>query len=68
MFERASEVVDDDQYDAPSMSVVIDTALENLIEHNRHLKDARGEVDPETTQRFNTSVVGLRYRTSVVSE
>ncbi|MCW8172808.1 DUF7386 family protein [Natrialba swarupiae] len=66
--ERASEIVAADEYDDPPMSVVIDAALENLIEHERNLDDARGELDPETIQRFNTSVVGLRYRTSVVSK
>lgn len=29
--------------------------------------DARGELDPVTIQQFNTSVLGLRYRTSVES-
>ncbi|QCC57768.1 hypothetical protein NP511_04295 [Natrinema thermotolerans] len=57
----------EDDLDDPPMSVVIDAALENLIEHEQNLDDTRGELPPETIQRFNTSVVGLRYRTSIES-
>lgn len=65
--DRAAEIVAADEHDDPPMSVVIDAALENLIEHERNLDDARGDVDPETIQRFNTSVVGVRYRTMLES-
>ncbi|QLG51079.1 DUF7386 family protein [Natrinema halophilum] len=67
--ERASEIVAADDYDDPPMSVVIDAALENLIEHERNIDDAREEYDPATIQEIaNTSVIGLRYRTSIESK
>ncbi|WP_345784576.1 DUF7386 family protein [Natrinema thermotolerans] len=65
--ESTSAIVAEDDLDDPPMSVVIDAALENLIEHEQNLDDTRGELPPETIQRFNTSVVGLRYRTSIES-
>lgn len=65
--DQAAEIVAADEYDDPPMSVVIDAALENLIEHEQNLDDAREELDPKTIQRFNTSVVGLRYRTNIES-
>jgi hypothetical protein len=48
--------------------VVIDTALTHLIESHENLDDARRELDPTTVQNFNTSVIGVRYRTSVDSK
>ncbi|WP_049804909.1 DUF7386 family protein [Natrinema pellirubrum] len=63
----AIAIVAEDDFDDPPTSVVIDAAFENLIEHEQNLDDARGELPPETIQWFNTSVVGLRYRTSIES-
>ena len=58
-----------DEYDEPPMSVVIDAAHQHLLESEQNIQNARGEVDPETIQRVaNTSVLGLRYRTSVESK
>jgi hypothetical protein len=65
--DRASEIVAA-QHDPP-MSVVIDAALAHLLESERNIDDARGEFDPETIQAIaNTSVIGLRYRTSLESK
>ena len=66
--ERASELIAADQHDDPPMSVVIDAALQHLLESKENIDDARSEYDPETIQAIaNTSVIGLRYRTSVES-
>ena len=66
--ERASELIAADQHDGPPMSVVIDAALQHLLESKENIDEARGEYDPETIQAIaNTSVIGLRYRTSVES-
>ncbi|RQG94080.1 DUF7386 family protein [Natrarchaeobius chitinivorans] len=69
LLEQASEIVAADEYDDPPMSVVIDAALTHLVESKENIDDARGDVDPETIQMVaNTSVIGLRYRTSVESK
>ncbi|QCS44094.1 hypothetical protein [Natrinema versiforme] len=66
--DRASAIVAKDEYDDPPMSVVIDAALTHLLESEENIDDARGEYDPETIQMIaNTSVIGLRYRTSIES-
>jgi len=49
------------------MSVVIDAALAHLIQSEENIHEARNEMDPVTTQQFNTDVIGLRYRTEVKS-
>lgn len=67
LLEQAKEIVASDQYDDPPNSVVIDAALTHLIESRDNLDDARGELEPTAIQQFNTSVLGLRYRTSVES-
>jgi uncharacterized protein (DUF1778 family) len=67
LLEQAKEIVASDQYDDPPNSVVIDAALTHLIETQENLEDVRNELDPTTVQQFNTSVIGLRYRTSVES-
>lgn len=67
LLEQAKDIVASDQYDEPPNSVVIDAALTHLIESQANLNDARGELEPTTIQRFNTSVIGLRYRTSIES-
>lgn len=66
--EKASSLIAADEYDDPPMSVVIDAALTHLLESEENIQHARGEYDPETIQAIaNTSVIGLRYRTSVES-
>ncbi|TKX46080.1 MULTISPECIES: hypothetical protein [Halorubrum] len=65
--EKASEIVASGPDDDPPMSVVIDAALAHLIQSKRNIRDAREELDPETIQKFNTSVLGLRYRTKIES-
>jgi len=65
--DRASTIVADGQHDDPPMSVVIDASLTNLIEHKQNLDEARMELNPQLVKRFNTSVIGIRYRTSLKS-
>jgi hypothetical protein len=65
--EKASEIVANGPDDDPPMSVVIDAALAHLIQSEENIREAREEVDPSTIQRFNTNVLGLRYRTEVQS-
>ncbi len=67
LLDRAKEIVSAGQYDDPPNSDVIDAALTHLIESQENLVDARNELDPTTIQQFNTSVIGLRYRTSIES-
>ena len=67
LLDRASEIVASDPHDDPPMSDVLDAALTHLVQSEQNIDDARGELDPETIQQFNTSVLGLRYRTSVES-
>ncbi len=67
LLDEAKEIVADGQYDDPPNSDVIDAALTHLIESRENLDAARGEIDPTTVQQFNTSVLGLRYRTSIES-
>ena len=54
--------------DDPPMSVVIDAALAHLIQSEENIHKARDELDPAAIQRFNTDVIGLRYRTRVESK
>ena len=63
--EKASEIVANSQDDDPPMSVVIDAALAHLIQSEKNVREARTEVDPVTIQRFNTDVLGLRYRSII---
>ncbi|GGN98603.1 DUF7386 family protein [Haloarcula pellucida] len=67
LLDRAKDIIAASETDDPPNSVVIDAALTHLIESYENLDDARQELDPTTIQQFNTSVVGLRYRTSVES-
>lgn len=65
--EKASEIVASGPDDDPPMSVVIDAALAHLIQSEENIRKARDEMDPATVQRFNTDVLGLRYRTRIES-
>jgi len=67
LLEQAKSIVAAGPTDDPPNSDVIDAALTHLIESRENLDDARGELDPTTIKNFNTTVVGLRYRTSVES-
>ena len=66
-FEKASGIVASGPDDDPPMSVVIDAALAHLIQSKENVREARDELDPATIQRFNTDVLGLRYRTRIES-
>jgi len=68
LFEQASEIVASDEHDEPPRSDVIDAALTHLIQSEENIQDARDDgLEPTTIQRFNTSVLGLRYRTRIES-
>ncbi|WP_080510433.1 DUF7386 family protein [Halorubrum coriense] len=65
--EKASKIVASGPDDDPPMSVVIDAALAHLIQSKENIREAREELDPAAIQRFNTDVLGLRYRTRIES-
>ncbi|MDB2283049.1 hypothetical protein PM030_14335 [Halorubrum ezzemoulense] len=65
--EKASEIVASGPDDDPPMSVVIDAALAHLIQSEENIQEARNELDPTVIQRFNTDVLGVRYRTRIES-
>ncbi len=68
LLEQAGEIVDGGPMDEPPMSDVIDAALTHLIESHANLNDQRDQLPPDTIQRFNTSVIGLHYRTTIESK
>ncbi|TKX64809.1 hypothetical protein [Halorubrum sp. GN12_10-3_MGM] len=65
--EKASEIVAGGPDDDPPMSVVIDAALAHLIQSEANISRARDNLEPQIIQRFNTDVIGLRYRTYIES-
>lgn len=65
--EKATEIVASGPDDDPPMSVVIDAALAHLIQSEENIRKVRSELDPTTVQKFNTDVLGLRYRTEIQS-
>lgn len=67
LIDRSKEIIAEGPHDDPPTADVIDAALTHLIESKENIEDARDELDPTTIKRFNTSVLGLRYRTSVES-
>jgi len=67
LLDQASEIVASGPDDDPPTSAVIDAALIHIIESKKNLKSVRGEIEPSIIQRFNTSVLELRYRTSIES-
>ena len=67
LLEEASEIVASGPDDDPPMSDVLDAALTHLVQSEENIQAARGEIRPEVIQRFNTDVVGLRYRTRIES-
>ena len=69
LFEEAEEIVAADPSDDPPRSDVIDAALTRLIESHENLEEVRDEYPPQTVKDCcNTSVLGLRYRTSIDSK
>jgi hypothetical protein len=68
LFDEASEIVASDPSDDPPRSDVIDAALTHLIESRENIEETRGKYPPQTIKDCaNTSVLGLRYRTSIES-
>lgn len=65
LLEQAKEIIAANDFDDPPNSVVIDAALTHLIESRNNIEAAQGKIEPGTIQQFNTSVLGLEYRTSV---
>jgi len=66
LLDQATEVVASDPSDDPPMSDVIDAALTHLVESQDNLEDVRDRYPPaEVKDCCNTSVLGLRYRTSI---
>lgn len=68
LLEQAEEIVAARPTDDPPMSDVIDAALTHLIESHENMEELRGDVPPTTIQQFNTSVLGLHYRTEIKSK
>ena len=68
LLDQAKRIIAADQYDDPPNSVAIDAALTHLIESQENFEQARNEFDPTIVQEFNTSVLGIRYRTSIESQ
>ncbi|WP_042664008.1 hypothetical protein [Haloferax sp. ATB1] len=68
LFDKASEIVARNASDDPPRSDVIDAALTHLIESYENLEDVRDAYPPQTVKECcNTSVLGMRYRTSLES-
>lgn len=66
LIEQAKQIVASDPHDEPPTSDVIDAALTHLIESQKNIDEARSEYPPNVIQEIgNTSVIGLRYRTSI---
>lgn len=69
LFDKASEIVARNRDDNPPRSDVIDAALTHLIESRENLEDVRDKYRPQQVKDCcNTSVLGLRYRTSIESK
>lgn len=68
MFDRAKAIIAAGPADDPPTSDTIDAALQHLIESHENIQAARDQHQPETIQDIaNTSVLRLRYRTSIDS-
>ena len=68
LLAEAKTIIAGGPNDDPPNSKVIDAALTHLVESRANFEDARSDLDPTTIQRFNTSVLGLHYRTSINSK
>ena len=68
LLDKAEAIVASDPSDDPPMSDVIDAALTHLIESQENLEEVRDRYPPaEVKACCNTSVLRLRYRTSIDS-
>jgi hypothetical protein len=68
LFDQATEIVAANASDDPPRSDVIDAALTHLIESHENVEQVRDEYSPRTVENcLNTSVIDLRYRTSIES-
>jgi hypothetical protein len=66
LIDQASTIVSSNTSDDPPMSDVIDAALTHLIESHENLDNVRDRYPPQTVKDCcNTSVLGLRYRTTI---
>lgn len=69
LFDKASQIVASDPNDDPPRSDVIDAALTHLIESHENIENVRNQYPALTVKDCcNTSVLGLRYRTSIDSK
>jgi hypothetical protein len=69
LLDRAGEIVASDPADDPPRSDVIDAALTHLIESHENLDEVRDQYPAPTVKDCcNTSVLGMRYRTSIESK
>jgi len=68
LLEEAKTIVAGGPNDDPPNSEVIDATLTHLVGSQANLEDVRSDLDPTTIQQFNTSVLGLHYRTSIDSK
>jgi len=67
MLDQAKGIIAADEHDDPPMADVVDAALTHLIESYENLEDARDEHPPAVVQDFDSSVIGMYYRTSIES-
>lgn len=68
LLDEAGQIVASDPADDPPRSDVIDAALTHLIESHENLENVRDEYPAPTVKDCcNTSVLSLRYRTSIES-
>jgi hypothetical protein len=68
LLDEAARIVADDPADDPPRSDVIDAALTHLVESEANLEEVRDKYPPQQVKDCcNTSVLGLRYRTSIDS-
>lgn len=66
LLDQAKTIVASDPADDPPMSDVIDAALTHLVESEKNLQEVRDKYPPqEIKDCCNTSVLRLRYRTSI---
>jgi hypothetical protein len=68
LFDQAEETDSTSASYDPPRSDAIDAALTHLIESHENVEQVRDEYSPRTVKDcLNTSVIGLRYRTSIES-
>jgi hypothetical protein len=68
LLHEAGQIIAAGDRDDPPRSDIIDAALTHLIESQQNLEDVRDQYPAQTVKDCsNTSVIGLRYRTSIES-